>query len=68
MQAKTQVLGLIRGLMVKDIQNFVDWLKTVRVQYNAGGKNLLKTVKFLLRKIAKLKETSKYISLGLNGP
>ncbi|RUS81123.1 hypothetical protein EGW08_011109 [Elysia chlorotica] len=36
MQAKTQVLDLIRGLMVKDIQKFVDWLKTVRVQYSAG--------------------------------
>lgn len=38
MQAKTQVLDLIRGLMVKDIQKFVDWLKTVRVQYSAGGR------------------------------
>ncbi|GFS17584.1 potassium channel tetramerisation domain containing 15b [Elysia marginata] len=36
MQAKRQVLELIRGLMVKDIQKFVDWLKTVRVQYSAG--------------------------------
>ncbi|CAG5127030.1 unnamed protein product [Candidula unifasciata] len=36
MQAKTKVLDLIRGLMVKDIQKFVDWLKTVRVQYSGG--------------------------------
>ncbi|CAG5123115.1 unnamed protein product [Candidula unifasciata] len=36
MQAKTQVLDLIRSLMVKDIQKFVDWLKTVRVQYSNG--------------------------------
>ncbi|XP_067674316.1 uncharacterized protein [Haliotis asinina] len=34
--AKMKVLELIRGLLVKDIKKFADWLKTVRVEYHQG--------------------------------
>lgn len=36
-EAKMKVLEQIQKVMVRDIQKFVDWLKTVRVEYNAGG-------------------------------
>lgn len=38
-EAKMKVLEQLQKVMVRDIQKFVDWLKTVRVEYNAGGKH-----------------------------
>ncbi|KAK6170472.1 hypothetical protein SNE40_018858 [Patella caerulea] len=39
--SKMEVLNLLQRLMVKDIQKFVDWLKTVRVEKSGGELTVL---------------------------
>lgn len=46
-EAKMRVLEQIQKVMVRDIQKFVDWLKTVRVEYSGGGKCFVDSVSIL---------------------
>ena len=38
-EAKMKVLEQIQNVMVRDIPKFVDWLKTVRVEYHGDRGN-----------------------------
>lgn len=40
-EAKSKVLGVVHELAVKDIRQFIDWMKTFQVEKIKEGKKLL---------------------------